>query len=216
MLKIINNINIILYYIMNKKIFYVCSYGGCGSKMLCKALNKYGKTYHIHSRKPPNKLEYIGNDKGGKKYIEWFNGIVIPEKLLHNYYVIYIYRNPSFSIPSRFTNKFGYNQCKKHLKHIQVDENITYDTIIKTGKDLYKIREFYDNYIKPNKKRNYKIYCIKYEDIFDKQDELSKLLGIGKLNIVNKSSRKNSNKELDKVYSNLINEMNNNNFIIIS
>ena len=48
---------------------------------------------------------------------------------------------------------------------------------------------------------------IKYEDIFDKQDELSKLLGIGKLNIVNKSSRKNSNKELDTIYSDLINEI---------
>ena len=50
---------------MNKKIFYVCSYGGSGSKMLCSALKKYGETIHIHSRKPPNNLEYIGNEKGG-------------------------------------------------------------------------------------------------------------------------------------------------------
>ena len=41
--------------------------------------------------------------------------------------------------------------------------------------------------MKPNKNRNYKIYCVKYEDIFDKQDELSSLLGVGKLNMVNKS-----------------------------
>tara|TARA_B110000285_G_C14866589_1_gene487138 strand:- start:87 stop:347 length:261 start_codon:yes stop_codon:yes gene_type:complete len=84
-----------------------------------------------------------------------------------------------------------------------------------SGKDLYKIREFYDNYIKVNKNRNYKIYCVKYEDIFDKQDELSNLLGIGKLNMVNKSVR-NSHKELDKIYADLIEEMNKNNFIIIS
>ena len=57
---------------------------------------------------------------------------------------------------------------------------------------------------------------IKYEDIFDKQDELSKLLGIGKLDIVNKSSRKNSDKELDNIYSDLIAEMNKNEFIIIN
>ena len=44
----------------NKKTFYVCSYGGSGSKMLCSALRKYGNTKHIHSRKPPEKLEYIG------------------------------------------------------------------------------------------------------------------------------------------------------------
>ena len=81
---------------------------------------------------------------------------------------------------------------------------------------MYKIREFYDNYVKPNKKRNYKIFCVKYEDIFDKQDELSELLGIGKLNMINKSCRKDSIKELDYIYNDLINEMKNNDFITIS
>jgi hypothetical protein len=192
-----------------KKIFYVCSYGGSGSKMLCEALNKYGKVHHIHSRNPPDKLEYIGCQKGGNTYHEWFNGIVIPENELKNYYVIYIYRNPSFSIPSRFQNP-------AHLDHIQSDNSIKLDDILSSGKDLYKIREFYDNYIKPNKKRNYKIYCVKYEDIFDKQDDLSNLLRIGKLNMVNKSSRNDSNEKLDKIYDDLINEMNKNEFIIIS
>ena len=192
---------------MSNKIFYICSYGGCGSKMLCNVLNKYGKTEHIHSRYPPNKLEYIGKNGGGNSYFEWFNGISIPENKLENYYVIYIYRNPSFSIPSRF--------YKNHLKHIQVRQNIKLESVINTGNDLYKINEFYNNYVKPNNKRNYKIYCVKYEDIFLKQDELSNILGIGKLNLVNKSKRKNSNKELDKIYSNLINEMNNNDFIMI-
>jgi hypothetical protein len=194
---------------MNKKIFYVCSYGGSGSKMLCSALKKYGKTTHIHSRKPPNNLEYIGNEKDGKAYCEWFNGIVIPEEELKYYYVIYIYRNPSFSISSRF--KFP-----DHLEHVQIDKSIKLKDVLESKKDLYKIREFYDNYTKPNEKRKYKIYCVKYEDIFDKQDELSKLLGIGKLNMVNKSYRKNSNKEVDNIYSDLITEMNKNKFIIIS
>jgi hypothetical protein len=192
-----------------KKIFYVCSYGGSGSHMLCEALNKYGEVHHIHSRRPPNNLEYIGCQKGGNTYCEWFNGIVIPENELENYYVIYIYRNPSFSIPSRFQNP-------DHLKHIQIDNSIKLDDVLSSSTDLYKIREFYDNYIKPNKERNYKIYCVKYEDIFDKQDELSNLLGIGKLNIVNKSSRNDSNKELDKIYNYLIDEMKKNNFIITS
>ena len=194
---------------MNNKIFYVCSYGGSGSEMLCSALRKYGITKHIHSRNPPNNLEYIGNDKGGKTYCEWFNGIVIPEEELNDYYVIYIYRNPSFAIPSRFKNP-------EHLQHIQTDESVKLNDVLNTKKDLYKIREFYDNYTKPNEKRNYKIYCVKYEDIFDKQDELSKLLGIGKLNIVNNSSRKNSDKELENIYSDLIAEMNKNEFIIIN
>ena len=98
---------------------------------------------------------------------------------------------------------------------MQIDKSIKLKNVLDSKKDLYKIREFYDNYTKPNEKRNYKIYCVKYEDIFDKQDELSKLRGIWKLNIVNKSSRKN-NKELDNIYSDLIDEMDKNDFIIIS
>jgi hypothetical protein len=194
---------------MGEKIFYVCSYGGSGSYMLCKALKDYGIVKHIHSRKPPNKLTYIGKENGGDTYEEWFNNITIPENELHNYYVIYIYRNPSFSIPSRFRKP-------AHLEHIQCDKNIKLQDVFTTGEDLYKIREFYDNYIKPNEQRNYKIYCVKYEDIFSKQDELSKLLNIGNLNIFNKSSRIDSNKILDKIYADLIDEMNKNNFIIIS
>lgn len=201
---------------MEQKIFYVCSYGGSGSKMLCNALNQYGKVEHIHSRNPPNKLEYIGNNNGGNTYCEWFNGIPIPENELKNYYVIYIYRQPIFAIPSRFTDKFGYPHHKHHLEHIQVDSKIKLEDVLNTGKDLYKIREFHENYTKPNEKRNYKIYCVKYEDIFNKQDELSNLLKIGKLNLVNKSSRKNSNKQLDNIYADLICEMNKNKFIMIS
>ena len=101
-----------------------------------------------------------------------------------------------------------------HLEHVQIDRSIKLKDVLDSKKDLYKIREFYNNYTKPNEKRNYKIYCVKYEDIFDKQDELSKLLGIGKLNMVNKSSRKNSDKKLDNIYKDLISEMNKNKFII--
>ena len=194
---------------MSEKIFYVCSYGGSGSKMLCKALGKYGKVKHIHSRNPPDKLTYVGKEKGGNTYCEWFNKVPIPENNLQNYYVIFIYRNPSFSIQSKF-------HMPLHLRHIQIDKNIKLNDVLSSCQDLYKVREFYDNYVKQNKERNYKIYCVKYEDIFDKQDELSNLLEIGKLNLVNKSTRKNTNQELDKIYADLIDEMNKNDFIKIS
>lgn len=192
-----------------KKIFYVCSYGGSGSKMLCNALSKYAISKHIHNRKQSNNIEYIEYENGGNDYYEWFNGVVIPEEKLKNYYVIFIYRNPSFSIPSRFNNP-------EHLEHIQIDKSIKLNDFLESKKDLYKIREFYDNYTKENDKRNYKIYCVKYEDIFEKQDKVSNLLNIVKLNIINESSRKDSNKELDNIYANLIDEMINNRFVIIS
>ena len=189
-----------------KRTFYICSYGGCGSWLLTNALRKFGNVKHIHSRNPPDKLEYIGKEKGGNTYIEWFNGIAIPEEEVKNYCVIYLYRNPSFSIPSRF--------WPNHLKNIQTDPTIKIKDVLTSGKDLYKIREFYDNYTKPNNNRNYKIYCIKYEDMFDNLDKISNTLGIGKLNIINKSERK-AHKELEKIYSDLIDEMNKNEVIMI-
>jgi hypothetical protein len=191
------------------KTFYVCSYGGSGSKMLCEALSKYGNIEHVHSRRPPDKLQYIGSKNGGRTWCEWFNGIHIPEDELKNYYVIYIYRNPSFAIHSRF-------QIPLHCRNIQCNKNINFQDVLKTGKDLYNIRDFYDNYTKPNMNRNYKIYSVKYEDIFNKQDELSELLGVGKLNLVNKSQRKQSDNKLDIIYSDLIDEMNKNNFITMN
>jgi len=193
-----------------KKVFYVCSYGGCGSKMLCNALKKYGIIEHVHSRKPPSELKYVG---GKKTYCEWFNDINVPEDEIKNFYVIYIYKNPVKSILSRYQNQTV-------LKHVQLeDKTVTIDDLIREKKDLFKIKEFYDNYTKPNK-RNYKIICVKYEDIFEKQDELSRILGIGSLNLKKKETKReydeNKLKVLNEIYKPLLEEMSNNDFIFIS
>lgn len=57
-----------------------------------------------------------------------------------------------------------------------------FQDVVDSSKDLYGVKEFYGNYTQPGN-RNYSIYCVKYKDIFEKQDELSELLGIGKLGI---------------------------------
>ena len=59
--------------------FYVCSYGGSGSKMLVKYLENFGKVFHIHSRFPPDKLTHSG---GINNYIEWFNNNVIDDAIV--------------------------------------------------------------------------------------------------------------------------------------
>jgi hypothetical protein len=193
------------------KTFYVCSYGGSGSKMLCNALSKYGNIEHIHSRKPPNKLEYIGKKNGGNVYHEWFNGIKIPDNKINDYYVIYIYRNPINAILSRFNNI-------SHLMHIQVPKYVVLDDILSSKEDKYGIIDFYNNYTSINKDRNYKIYCVRYEDLFNKQDELSNILNIGPLNLIKKETPKEINKytkdTLNIIYGELINKMNNNPFIL--
>lgn len=179
-------------------IFYVCSYGGCGSTILSNKLSQYGEVKHIHSRKPPDKLCYVGDTV----YKEWFNSIEIPENELNNYKVIYIYRNPIDAIYSRFI-------YPKHLLHIQTNIDITLEDVVNTKKDLYGIEEFFDNYTTKNENRNYKIYAIKYEELFEKQDELSSILNIDKLSLEKRESYKikKYKKELSDIYSNLINKI---------
>jgi hypothetical protein len=187
------------------KHFYVCSYGGCGSTLLANSLKQFGKVYHIHSKNPPTQLEYVGDIC----YCEWFNGIKIPDNELHEYYVIYIYKNPVKSIISRFTNPM-------HLLHIQSDQTIKLIDVVKSQTDLYKINEFYNNYTR-NNNRNYKIYCIRYENMFENQNEISKLFGIGNLKLIKKESNtptKHLN-ILNKIYKDLNDKMQSNNWLMI-
>lgn len=183
------------------RIFYVCSYGGSGSKMLCQALNRYGRSVHIHSRCPPDKLEFVGGNP--KLHFEWFNGTPIPEDKIDCITVIYIYKNPIKAIYSRFDNV-------NHLNHIQCKPCKPAD-VLASKKDLYGIQDFYQNYTTPNSKRNYKIVCVKYEDIFEKQNELSQYLGVGPLNLIKQETNRPENAEntkiLEDIYKDLLDDM---------
>ena len=106
------------------------------------------------------------------------------------------------------------------MKNIQLENtNITIPDLCHQKKDLYKINEFYNNYTTVNSKRNYKIICVKYELIFKKQNKLSKLLGIGPLNLEKIETKRNYpvkiKKKLELIYKNLNLKMKKNKFIKI-
>lgn len=193
------------------KTFYICSYGGSGSKMLQRALARHGKCHHMHSRNPVEKLEFPGSDrrqpknKDVKNYIEWFSGSKVPENQLCNNYVIYIYKNPINSIYSRFVdNKLG-------LVNIQApDINYTLKDILEQKKDLYEMENFYNNWTTKNPARNYKIICVKYDDIFNKetQKKLCKILGIKALNLVKKETQREKKEEDLKILNVIFSAMN--------
>ena len=191
-----------------KRTFYVCSYGGCGSTYLCEMLKQYGSVEHIHSREPPELLEYVG---GENTYKEWFNGQKIPEPDLQNVTVIYIFKDPVKAIFSRFHNPL-------HLRNIQI-EYCTIKDVIEKEEDLFRINDFFTNYTTSNTNRNYKIICVKYEQLFEKQNELCKLLNIGPLNLVKIETDRQVNKlnedQLNIIYKDLKNTMENMDFITI-
>jgi hypothetical protein len=189
--------------------YYICSIGGSGSTILFNYLANFGNVYHIHDRYPPNKLQYIGKENTNVDvYSEWFNGVEIPEGKLKNYKVIFIYRNPIQVIFSRF---IGPNI--PHLQHIKCinNGNISLSDVLITGKDLYGIEYFFDNYI-TQADRNYDIYSVKYELFWENIKLFNETLGIPdikKLYPIKQERKKTftNTKELSYIYNSLINKM---------
>ena len=184
-----------------KRNFYVCSFGGCGSWMLCNYLHQFGQVHHIHSRYPPKKLTYVVNVDGTRDKI--FGDVVIPHNELIHYYVIYIYRNPIHAIYSRFGNK-------EHLKNIGCNPTITLDQVIHSNKDIYGIRHFYDNY--KEQTRNYKILFVKYEDLFQNIETFNKILklpNIKELYMIKSETTRDypAYLQLSSIYKGLLQEM---------
>jgi hypothetical protein len=192
--------------------YYICSSGGCGSTILSQYLSNFGNVYHIHDRYPPDKLCYVGRENTNEEvYSEWFNNVEIPEDKLHLYKVIFIYRNPIDVIFSRFIQPQSPNI--PHLQNIKCINNglIGLGDLLNTGRDLYGLEEFYDNYTIP-KKRNYQIYCIKYEYFFYNIELLNKILGIPDIKSLYPIKRERTKtytylRELSLIYQNLIIKM---------
>lgn len=186
--------------------YYVCSYGGSGSYMLCDYLGNFGKVEHIHSRRPPDRLTYIGR-KNTKTpvYEEWFNDSEIPETDMKQYKVIYLYKDPVKAILSRFNNP-------EHLHNIQIDTRIQYSDLLKHKKDLYQLEEFFDNYTKKEKK-NYPIYCVKYEDFWNNIQLFNEKLELPDIKEIYPVKKETNRKEdalsedLYKIYEPLIQKM---------
>jgi hypothetical protein len=202
-----------LFY--NKNItYYVCTFGGCGSYMLSKYLGQFGNVYHVHSRYPPTELTTMGIPKNH----EWFSTHKIKNNKLKNYKVIYLYRNPIDAIYSRFHNS-------DHLYNVGIDRQITLLNCVEANKDLYKLDQFYDNYvnmkkIKKGKKRNYSIICVKYEDFFDNIEEFNKFFNLPNVTELYPIRRETLKEqiyfdELTNIYKPLINKMKKMKFIEI-
>ena len=192
--------------------YYICIYGGSGSTVLFNYLSHFGNVYHIHDRYPPNKLQYVGGEKTTDDvYREWFNGVEIPEDNIKKYKVIFIYRNPVEVIFSRFAQAQGPNI--PHLQHIKCanNGNIYIFDVVRSGKDLYGVEEFYDNYMVPIN-RNYDIYGVKYEQFWNNIGFFNYTIGIPDVKelypIKQERAKKFSFvKELSVIYKSLITKM---------
>jgi hypothetical protein len=198
--------------------YYICSFGGSGSTVLFQYLSNFGNVYHIHDRFPPKKLQHIGKNYATEDiYSEWFNKVEIPESDINNYKIIFIYRHPVQVIYSRLTQNTGPNI--KHMQHIMCDNNgdIPLSAVLNSRKDLYKLEQFFDNYT-IKQERNYRIYCVKYEQFWDNIPFFNNIIGIPDIKELYPSkyeTRKpiRHRHKLTCIYWSLINKMNNKPFI---
>jgi len=193
------------HYDPNKK-FYVCSYGGCGSQMLCHYLGNFGDVYHLHSRQPPIQLTNTGYDDN-KTYAEWFSTLEIPDEELFKYKVIFLYRNPVDVIYSRYIDS------PAMLKNVQcANINVTVNDCIQAKMDFFGLGEFFDNYTqKPMK--NYPIYCVKYEDLWANMSLFNQTFSLPNIPLLypvkkeNEKQQKNYN-DLVRIYKSLNEKIN--------
>ncbi|MBA43139.1 MAG: hypothetical protein CMF62_03905 [Magnetococcales bacterium] len=176
--------------------------------MLCRYLNNYGTTQHIHSRKPPNYLTHGKAD-------ELFGDIKMTSSELARTKVIYIYKNPIKATISRFANP-------NHQRNTQ-SPIIPLDKVIESKEDKYKLEEFFDNYVFAENNLNYDIICIRYEDLWNNWNEFNKIMGIPdnstKYPIKKETIREittETYQNLNEAYKPLINKMKNINFIHIN
>lgn len=188
------------------KTIYVCSYGGCGSKTIQNALTgENTAVFHLHSFKPPKELAYI---YGGR-----FNKIKQPKSINESEkIIIYIYKNPIHAIYSRFV-------LPQHLVNMGVNPSTTIEKVVEKKEDIFRLNEYFNDFTTDND-RDYPIYCIKYEDIFDEENQrkLSEIIGVNVKSIIRKETKRNypHYEVLKEIYQPLIDKMDALPFIHIS
>lgn len=199
----------------NEKSYYICSYGGSGSKMLQAYLSNFGNTFHIHSRMPPKKLTRVGTTD----HPEWFNDIELkpvldrqlPFNQIENIKVIFIYRNPIYAIHSRIIPRKTHRISTDHLDHIN-SEHWNIESVVGNMMDLWQLEEFFDNYTIKDTERNYSIYCVNYDKFWDNISSFNKIIDIPDIPNLYPIKKENKHdivyeKELGEIYKNMMKKM---------
>jgi hypothetical protein len=172
-------------------VFYVCSFGGCGSTALARHLGNFGeRVYHVHSRCPPRQLTEV----------DVFTESFTNKPATGDVRVIFVFRDPVQAILSRFA-------LPQHIAHIEAAP-ATIEEVVRTGEDLFRLTEFFRNYMYTP--RNYPIVFVKYEALFTHLPLLHKLLGIKTILTIPRKETPHSRPDesaLRSIYAPLSNEM---------
>ena len=183
---------------LSNRVFYVCSYGGCGSTMLTRFLGRYGKCFHIHSRTPPEYLTRIRKTDHFPYAKEWFSDDPVDDA--GRYTVIYLYRHPTFAQLAKTGAKGNQIYNPIHHRNIQVPNpvpaniNEYANACLTAGEELLGYEEFFDNYVERARNTNYDIVCVDYARLWENLEEFFLTIRLGPSEIRNFPQKKRRTK----------------------
>jgi hypothetical protein len=179
--------------------YYVFSYGGCGSTLLARVLSSFNQTFHLHDKKPPEWLTTgttcVDKSIMFTKAHDVRLDMTAPKVNNSSARVIYIVRDPVEAFLSRATTPHCYHiggdwrtldDWSKNITEKEswpegiTDRSIKMSRLIKRmSKEKYdpmKYEEHLDSWLKS--KKNFDVLFIRYEDLWNDFDKVLDFCGI--------------------------------------
>ena len=214
--------------------YFVFSYGGCGSTMLCSFLSQFGRSYHLHDNKPPKFLTDSTPPIPITSCTVRLSQDPARRLKNENCKVIYIYRNPAESKVSRPSWQHCYHMGGDFLSHkdkisqgplkeVNDEENLQIkmdwvEQFASNGIDYNGYEQHFDNWINAVPDRDYPILYVNYENLWENLNILLEYCGVPIEEAVKKFPAKkettkavpdNVTRKLAHLYSSLQQKINN-------
>lgn len=187
--------------------YYVFSYGGTGSTMLCNFLSRYGKSFHLHDKVPPlfltNKIiEAPGKHTLAKVRLSQDRCNEINTTSCR---VIYIYRDPMIAKISRPGWQHCYHIGGDYIRHQKFKKNKgdnlginLLKQYVDLGQDLNKYEEHFDNWFNEAQMREYSILYINYDYLWENLNAIFDYCEIPTEDIVKFPKRRETEKNISE------------------
>jgi hypothetical protein len=198
--------------------YFVFSYGGTGSTMLCSFLSRYGKSFHLHDKVPPLFLTNRPVEAPDRHTEAAIHLSQDPYYKLNpnDCRVIYIYRDPVIAKISRPSWQHCYHIGGDFRQHQKLKrkpgDNLgigLLEDYVRLGLDLNQYEEHFDNWMVEGSKREYSILYINYTHLWENlnvifeycQIPISDIVSFPRKRETKKSVSDNILKSLTKMYN---------------
>ncbi|CAM9598033.1 unnamed protein product, partial [Discosporangium mesarthrocarpum] len=182
------------------RVYYIVSFGGCGSKMLGGWLYDRGrqlvtKVFHFHDPHPPERLYqttvgmYAHNTLRNMRYREYkfpegdfsFPSSGAEVRDIDSYRVVVIFRDPAEALISRYFRGHS-RQIPRALTLTLICLREPTCSYAEEAGDRLGLASFFYNFCKPGgggrPRRNYPVVCINYHKIWDNPEAVVRALGL--------------------------------------